>query len=153
MYKPDSLRAFLTAALPQLAVDPDKLLVFIDRGSVASTYAPGLSFEYAYQLNLVLTDFAGDPDAVMAPLCAWLRVHQPEVFPAVNFEADILSNGAVDLSITVDLTERVIVQPRADGGYDITHPPEPQPEARLEAGHWELYLKGELIAEWDQPAV
>ncbi|TWR01367.1 phage tail protein, partial [Xanthomonas vasicola] len=48
MIKPASLRAHLVAALPDLARDADRLLVFIDAGSLVSTYQPGLSFEYQY---------------------------------------------------------------------------------------------------------
>ncbi|WP_232515050.1 phage tail protein [Xanthomonas citri pv. malvacearum] len=35
-----------------------------------------------------------------------------------------LANGAMDLSIKLPLTERVVVTAK-DGGYDITHAPEP----------------------------
>ncbi|MCF5922874.1 phage tail protein, partial [Xanthomonas perforans] len=55
MIKPASLRAHLVAALPDLARDADRLLVFIDAGSLVSTVQPGLSFEYQYTLNLILT--------------------------------------------------------------------------------------------------
>lgn len=160
MFKPASLRAFLTAANPELARDPDRLLVFIDEGSLQATFAPGLSFEYAYTLNLILTDYAGHPDAVMVPLLIWLREHQPELLAnpdnrdKIGFEADLLANDAVDLSIKIPLTERVGVHPRsADTGHDIEHYPEPQLEATLQAQHWKLYLGGELIAEWDVPAM
>lgn len=157
MIKPDSLRAQLTAALPELARDPDKLLVFIDRGSLVGTYAAGLSFEYRYTLNLILTDYAGHPDAVMVPLLIWVAQHQQELLsnPArreqIAFEADLLDNHKVDLSITLPLTERVGVHAREAGGYDIQHYPEPQLEPFLPAEHWELYLKGELLATWDNP--
>ena len=40
MYKPASLRAFLTAANPELAQDPDRLVVFIDAGNLRATYEP-----------------------------------------------------------------------------------------------------------------
>lgn len=158
MYKPASLRAFLTAANPELARDPDRLVVFIDEGNLRSTYAPGLSFEYAYTLNLVFTDYAGHPDAIMAPLLDWLRVHQPELLAnfdtqhKIEFEADILANDAVDLSIKIPLTERVGTHERPGGGYDLVHYPEPQLEAQLQAQHWQIWLKDELIAEWDVPA-
>ena len=71
MIKPASLRAHLVAALPDLARDADRLLVFIDAGSLVSTFQPGLSFEYQYTLNLILTDYAGHPDSVMLPLLGW----------------------------------------------------------------------------------
>lgn len=157
MIKPDSLRAYLTDALPELQRDPDKLLVFIDRGSLVSTCAPGLSFEYRYTLNLILTDYAGHPDAVMVPLLVWLRAHQPELIanPALReqiaFEADVLDHDKVDLDLKLPLTERVGVHPRAGGGYEIEHYPEPQVEPNFPAEHWEVYLKGELVATFDSP--
>ncbi|WP_040258925.1 phage tail protein, partial [Xanthomonas citri] len=42
------------------------------------------------------------------------------------FEADILANDAVDLSIKLPLTERVVVTAKDGGGHDITHALEPQ---------------------------
>lgn len=155
MFKPDSLRAHLVAAIPELARDPDKLLVFIDDGSIVSRLAPGLSFEYRYQLQLVLTDFAAHPDSVMVPLLTWLRVQQPELLAnhanaeRIGFQADILAHDKVDLAITLPLTERVGVHARPEGGHDVQHYPEPQLEPDLTATHWQIYLKGELIAEWD----
>ena len=158
MYKPDSLRALLTAANPELARDPDRLVVFIDEGNLVATFAPGLSFEYRYVLNLVLTDYAGHPDAVMVPLLIWIQEHQSELLAnpdnrgRISFEADVLANDRVDLSIKIPLTERVGVHPRSGGGHNVQHYHEPQLETVLQAQHWQLWLKDELIAEWDVPA-
>lgn len=156
MNKPESLRAHLLAAIPELKHNPDRLLVFIDNGSLRSTAAPGLSFEYSYTLNLILTDFAGHPDAVAIPLFAWVLVNQRELMEnqergkdAIKFEADILANNKVDLSITLPLTERVIVRQQADGTLHVDHPAEPQLEPYYPAGHWQLYAEGMLLAEWD----
>lgn len=158
MLKPASLRAALAAAIPDLARDPDRLLVFIDAGSIQSTLAGGLSWEYAYTLNVILTDYAGTPDAVILPLLQWVRVNQSELLDNVDerphgitFEADILDAGSVDMSIKLKLTERVAVTVSGER-IDLTHCDEPQPEARLAAGHWQLYLRDQLLAEWDQPA-
>ena len=158
MYKPASLRAFLTAANPELAQDPDRLVVFIDAGNLRATYEPALSFEYAYVLNLVFTDYAGHPDAIMVPLLIWIQGHQSELLAnpdnrgRISFEADVLANDRVDLSIKIPLTERVGVHPRSGGGHNVQHYPEPQLETVLQAQHWQLWLKDELIAEWDVPA-
>lgn len=164
MYKPAALRAFLVAAIPELARDPDRLSIYIPQGSIVATMAPGLSFEYRYTLNVILTDFAGDPDAVMAPLVDWMRTNQPDDMAnadlaqrAIGFEADIISDAAVDLAISLSLTERAISKPRDGGGYVVTHPAEPQPEGMAEAVHWQLYARNEttddetLLAEWDSP--
>lgn len=157
MNKPESLREHLMAAVPELRHNPDRLLVFIDNGSLRSTAAPGLSFEYSYTLNLILTDFAGHPDAVAIPLFAWILTNQRELMEniergrdAIKFEADILSNKAVDLSITLPLTERVIVKLQPDGTLQVSHPAEPVvddelflvPAMRVETS------EGELLAEW-----
>lgn len=157
MNKPESLRAHLVAAIPELKRNPDRLLVFVDNGSMRSTAAPGLSFEYSYTLNLILTDFAGHPDAIAIPLFAWVLVNQRELMEnlergrdAIKFEADILDKKKVDLSITLPLTERVIVKRQADGTLQVTHPAEPVvddelflvPAMRVETPD------GELLAEW-----
>ncbi len=79
-----------------------------------------------------MTDYAGHPDGVMLPLLEWVQVNQSELLsnPArrgeIAFEADILANDAVDLSIKLPLTERVVVTAKAGGGYEMTHAPEPQ---------------------------
>lgn len=160
MNKPESLRQHLHQAIPELAKNPDRLLVFIDNGTMRSTSAPGLSFEYAYTLNLIFTDFAGHPDSIAVPLFAWLLVHQNELMAnlerakdSVKFEADILDNKKVDLSITLPLTERVIVKPQASGQLSVTHPPEPPLDGPFAASSWELYDADQnLLAAWDNPA-
>ncbi|SDS49946.1 P2 phage tail completion protein R (GpR) [Halopseudomonas litoralis] len=160
MNKPDSLREHLTRAIPELRKNPDRLLVFIDNGTMRSTAAPGLSFEYSYTLNLIFTDFAAHPDSIAVPLFAWLLDNQRELMenPArakesVQFEADILDNKKVDLSITLPLTERVIVKQQADGTLQATHPPEPQIDQPFEARRWQTTdAAGNVLAEWDSPA-
>ncbi|WP_416340110.1 phage tail protein [Pseudomonas sp. C11] len=132
MNKPNSLREHLLAADPTLAQNPERLLVFIDQGNIRATAAPGLSFEWLYTLNIIITDYAGHPDAIAIPLLAWLRRNQPDLLTniekgkdAIGFEADILGNDKVDLSITMPLTERVIVKRLPDDSLEVTHPPEP----------------------------
>lgn len=160
MNKPSALRAHLLAAVPELHKNPDRLLVFIDNGTIRSTAAPGLSFEYSYTLNIILTDYAGHPDAVAIPLLAWLLVNQPELLTnlekgktAIAFEADVLDNSKVDLSLKLPLTERVIVRKQDDGSLQVSHPNEPElfeetftlDGLRLETP------SGEVIAQWGAP--
>lgn len=145
MIKPDSLRAALTLAMPELHRSPERLLVFIDEGSIAASFAPGFSFEWRYTLNLIFTDFAGDPDAVIVPLLLWLRINQsellanPDRFGEIKFEADVLANDKLDLSIKIPLTERVGVHPVA-GGLTTLHYPEPPNDAapELPAEPWRV---------------
>jgi len=155
--KPQSLRDYLTAAIPELARDPDRLLVFIKEGNLVATFAPGLSFEYRYTLHLIVTDFASHPDAVMIPLLVWLARHQsellanPDLRERIAFDAELLANDKVDLELKLPLTERVGVHPRAGGGYDVEHYPEPELESALSATRWDVYLKDEWIGGWDVP--
>ncbi len=155
MYKPESPRAHLLTAVPELQHSPDRLLVSIDKGKLRCTAAASLSWEYDYELQVILTDFAGHPDAVMLPLFAWVRMNQSELLAnqdkaaqGIAFDADILDNSKVDLAITLPLTERVIVKRQADGTYQIEHVPEPQYTEYQEPATWQVFAGGELLAEW-----
>jgi hypothetical protein len=159
MIKPDSLRAHITATLPELRRNPEQLQIFIDSGSIVRTGTPGLSFEYRYTLTMIFTDFAAHPDSIMVPLLAWLSVHQVDLLQnfdkhgSIAFEAEMLSNDLIDLKIKLPLTESVGVHPNEAGtGYNVEHYPEPAIETGLQGGHWLVYLKGELIGEFDVPA-
>lgn len=135
MNKPASLRDAIAAALPDLAANPDKFLVFADAGAIVATGTPSLSFEYRYTLNLILTDFAGDADLVFVALIAWVQRHQSDLLNnpdkrarAITFEVDHLNNATCDLSIKLPLAETVRVTTGADGAQVITHLQEPTPE-------------------------
>ena len=131
MKKPNQLREHLLQGLPHLAKNPDRLLIFVDEGRTVNTLANGLSFEYRYTLNLIITDFSEDLAGLMVLIYAWLRLNQPELMAnldksrdSVKFVADILDNSRVDLSITLPLTERVIVK-EVDGQAVYDYPAEP----------------------------
>lgn len=163
MLKPNSLRQAITAAVPELKRDPDKLTLFVRDGKLATTGAGSLSFEYRYTLNLVVLDYASHADAVMVPLLAWLRVNQPEIADnpelrdkAVRFEVEFLNAKTVDLSVEVDLSERVIVKPREGApnkpgqAFDVKHVGEPPHLGVMPSGErWEFYLRDELLATWN----
>ncbi|WP_085598198.1 phage tail protein, partial [Pseudomonas sp. B6(2017)] len=121
--------------------NPDRLLIFIDNGKVRCTAAASLSFEYSYDLQVILTDFAGHPDSVMVPLLAWLRVNQSELLEnldksaeGIKFEADLLDKSKVDMSLSLPLTERVVVRTDDAGNVTISHPGEPQRNLDLADG-------------------
>lgn len=149
MNKLRSLREHLLASVPDLNRDPDRLLTFIDGGRIRCTGTHSLSFEYSYTLNCILTDFAGHPDGVMVSVLAWLKINQPDAADDVlQFEVDLLTGTGIDLSIKLALTERVQVLDDGAGNLRALHLDEPIPEANLAAGHWQLYVHGELAAEW-----
>lgn len=133
MLKPDLLRAALVAALPEYGTDPDRLAIFIDKGTIATRFAPpNFNFEYRYTLKIILLDYTGHVDAVMLALLRWLNVHQPDLLQrrdtadaAIAFEAEVLGGEKVDLDLTLELNEAVRLLPRDDGGLDLEHLPEP----------------------------
>jgi hypothetical protein len=139
MIKPASLRRAIVAAVPSLKRNPDKLLVFIDQGLVVATGEPSLSFEYRYVLNLVLLDFAGEPDAIMIALVAWVKEHELDLVQdptaretGMTFEVDQLDHETCDLSIKVRLSESVVVTQNPDGSRTVEHAPEPSPAWPIE---------------------
>lgn len=161
MYKPSSLRRHLTAAVPELARDPDKLSLLVKGGQVVCAGPTTLSFEYRYTLQLVVLDYAGHADAIVLPVLVWLRTHEPEVFDntdlrerAVRFDAEYNNSQTIDLLVELQLTECVRVAPPADDGasgrFQIDHLGEPVPPGAIAtAEHWSFWLKDELLAEWD----
>lgn len=159
MNKPNSLREHLLAAVPGLKPNPDRLLMFIDSGNVRCTAAVSLSFEYTYTLQIILTDFAGHPDSVMLPILGWLRVNQSELLAnldkskeGLKFEADVLDHSKVDLSITLPLTERVVVKRLEGGAFDVSHPPESGYTEYQEHGEITMLTDGVPLASWQPPA-
>lgn len=158
MYKPNSLKAHLIAAIPDLQRDPDKVVVFADEGNLIATGTGSLSFLYQYKLNAIITDYSGDPDAIMVPLLAWVAIHQVGLLgnpeqrkTGIGFEVDFNNHETMDLAITLALTERVIVKPGDAGRLDVRHPAEPQPTPDYADPFWKLYAGGALIAEWHTP--
>ncbi|EFD1681336.1 phage baseplate assembly protein V [Escherichia coli] len=78
MNKPQSLRHALNKAVPYVRNNPDKLHLFVDNGSLVATGASSMSWEYRYTLNVVIEDFSGDQNLLMAPVLLWLRDNQPD---------------------------------------------------------------------------
>ena len=157
MKKLESLRNHLLNAVKELQRDPERLLIFTEKGNVRCTSANGLSFEYVYDLNFILTEYAGDLDAVMIPLLDWVRVNQHELMAnlekskeAFKFETVVLDNGTVDLSLTFPVTERVIVKRDDDGTLSVSFPDEPQYNKALPTQLFKMIdsKTGQTLAEW-----
>ena len=132
MRKPAELRDWLLASVRDLKKNPEKLQIFIDRGNLQARLQTSLHFEYQYTLNLIITDLADHTDTVLVPLLAWVKHAQPEMpDDAIQFEADIIDHRKIDMSITLPLTERVLVNSTAEGNYTTEHLGEPIPEWNL----------------------
>lgn len=134
MNKPQSLRAALEDALPDLKRDPERLLVFVNKGKIVSTAINNLSFEYRFDVELLFTDFAAHIDNIIVPIMDWCKTNEPDVFAAwrntgagIEFQAELLDDNKADIAITIPLTEAVLVHP-VEGGYTTEHLGEPSPQ-------------------------
>jgi hypothetical protein len=129
MNKPTSLRDFLIKSVAHLRKNPEQLHMFVDSGNLAGRLENGICYQNAYKLNILVLDLTENPASIFVPLLAWVRENQVDIRPdSISYEADILSNNAVDLSITLPLTENVVVNIDNDGKYSLTYPPEPRPD-------------------------
>ena len=151
MLKPQQIRQMLADSVPLLKRNPDSLNMFIDSGRIASTLASSLSFEYQYQLNLVVTDYGDSLDLLIVPLLAWLRENQPDIMATeekrrtgFTFKADVISDTLCDISIDLQLTERVIVK-QEGGALHVNHIGE-NPLSDNDSRPMQLYARGELVS-------
>ncbi|EMB4111291.1 phage tail protein [Serratia nevei] len=158
MLKPQQLRAELTSCLPWLQRSPESLKVRVLQGSVAATLATSLSHEYRYTLNLLFLDYADDLDLIMVPIQAWLRENQPDIMATeekrrtgCTFETDFNNDGSYDFSVSLQLTERVLVKEQGDGALHVEHLPEP-PLPEDVTRPMQLFVHGELVSEWHERA-
>lgn len=131
MKKPDLLRAALSR-LPELARDPGRLAMWVDKGTIRAPMTCQRGFSWDYELNAIVTDCATDPAAIFFIIADWLRIQQPDVLApgkegAFTFEADILDDKSFDIHIVLQLTETVRAIPRDDGGVDLQTTAEPDP--------------------------
>ena len=93
----------------------------------------------------------------MLPILGWLSVHQTDLLEnldkvknGIQFEADILDKHKVDLSITLALTERVVVGKDEQGLTTVRHPNEPQYVASYLDPNWKPGAQGNT-SEWMVP--
>lgn len=161
MRKPDSLRKWLTASLPEYKTHPDRMQIYIDAGRIAARRSGTPSFSYRYTVKIGLWDYAGDADRIIIPLLAWIEREQPQLLRREDqepfaFEAELLDSETSDILISLDLTENVLVIPSEDAsGYHIDHPPEPALPAifpGVSARLWQGFGNADLLAETADPA-
>lgn len=112
MEKPNSLRAALTAAAPDLARDPERLTMWVEEGRIRSPMVENRGFAWEYTLNITVTDLILHPSVLFLAINDWLRAAQPDLLtPASSagyrFDADIIDPQTVDLHIKLRLTENV----------------------------------------------
>lgn len=140
MKKLTDLRAHLLANVPNLKRNPDKLLTFIEDGSIEFWEGPNLSHLYSFPVQLIITDYSGPVDDIILPVLSWLKIREPGHDPknTLRFEAELLKNNSYDIAITVQVTERVIVK-ATDAGLDVEHIL-PEPPMEMDATEWQIIM-------------
>jgi hypothetical protein len=136
MNKPGRFRNALLAGLPELASDPQRLSIFVEKGKLVANGTEGAGWTYSYQLTAVLQDFAGDMDALAKVVIMWVAIEQPDMLKnpmqaerGIRFECELMTAELADVSIEIDLTEAVYAS--SEGAFD--HPAEPSADP---TGSW-----------------
>ncbi len=139
MRKLVDLRNHILANVPELQQRPEKLLTFIEDGNIEYWQGTNLSHNYTLPVRIIVTDYCGDIDQLIVPILSWLSYREPGLEPknTIRFEAEMLSNDSFDLSVTVNITERVIVTATQDGLQTEHVLPEPPMEMDPDA-QWEI---------------
>lgn len=131
MQKIDTLRAAITAALPELQRNPDRLLIWIERGSAQCRSTKTEAFGFSYQANVVVTEMATDISVLALAVFRWMRVNQPELLTpgrdGFAFDVDILDNSCADVQLQIQLDENVTVSQGENGSVNLAYLPEPDP--------------------------
>ncbi|MEH3407107.1 phage tail protein [Enterobacter quasiroggenkampii] len=154
MHKLKSLRQALIDAIPQLNANPERLQMSVGSGNIDARLASSLSFEKRYVLNAKVSGFTGDSEGFFVPVLAWLRENQPDIFTlddgrknGYTFAIVLNDDATMDISISMQLTERILVS-EEQGILHTTYSPEPplpEPVTRPKA----LYINGELVSQWE----
>ena len=154
MHKLKSLRQALIDAIPQLNANPERLQMSVGGGNIDARQASSLSFEKRYALNVKVSGFTGDSEGFFVPVLAWLRENQPDIFTldegrknGYTFAIVLNDDDTMDITISVQLTERILVS-LEQGALHATYSPEPplpEPVTRPKA----LYVNGELVSQWE----
>ncbi len=146
MLKPDRLRQRLEQTIPDFKTNPDKLILQFDNGSIHATGATSHSFEYHYNLEVIVTDFPHHPDVLMVPVMEFIRIEQVELLRnpdnrgKIQFELDRNNNKTYDIYLNIPLTEKVIVSEN-EGDYTVKHGTEPQLTDHLPIKGLKVYLQ------------
>lgn len=137
MNKLNDLRNYLQKQIPQLARNPDQLLMFIENGKIRfhKSYPQNYSHRYTMPISIIITDWQGSIDEVVIALCQWLSVREPGFDPeeTLSFECEATAQDKMDIMFTVQVSERVIVTFDAETQTQTISHVLPEPELEMAA--------------------
>ena len=152
MIKPERLRHIITQSVPYFANNPEQLQLFYANGNIYTTGASSLSYQYHYDLEIIVTDFPDHPDLLFVPIMEFVREQQAELLynpdsqQKIKFEIDPNNHKSYDIYVKIPLTERVIVRQEGDE-YQVHHAAEPQPTDWQPIEKLTIFVKGEKVYE------
>lgn len=148
MLKVNLLREMLVKCAPQFKQDPKGLEVYTTRGTIQSTGVPAIGWSIEYEINVFVTDFAGELNHLILAILLWAQQYQSDLLfnedkqkNGIRFDADILDNDTIDALFTIKASESTYT--RFDDGnvvfdtpLDPFKPDQQLPEwtARVESG-------------------
>ncbi|TVZ39378.1 tail completion protein R (GpR) [Alteromonadaceae bacterium 2753L.S.0a.02] len=105
------LHAYLLLRVPKLSRNPEQLLMFVENGKIEFHSGANYSHTYIMPLRVVITDWRGTLDELTLPILEWLSVREPGFNPdtVLSFDSQIIDHETLDISYTLNITERVIV--------------------------------------------
>lgn len=149
MKKPALLRAAITALLPDLARNPDKLAMWVETGRTRATGNSQRGFAWEYNLTVVVEDFTLPPETLFFIVVDWLRTQQPDLLAALSegfpFEVDVIDDKTSDVKITLPLREVVTATPANGGGWQLEVQAEPvlfPDETEIGPGITSIWVRG-----------
>jgi hypothetical protein len=123
MKKPGLLREAIAALIPETARDPDRLAMWVERGTVRATGNRQRGFSWEYDLIVVAENYTGDPAQLFFVVVDWLRFQQPDLLkangPGFPFEVDVIDVSTVDVTMTLPLRE-VVTAAQVSGEWQLT---------------------------------
>lgn len=124
MKKPALLRAAIAALMPELARDPDRLAMWVERGQVRAPGNRQHGFSWEYELILYAENFTRDPAMLFFIVVEWLRTQQPDLLAAnaqgFPFEVDVIDDKTADIKITLPLREVITASDQGAGQWELT---------------------------------
>ncbi|MDE8034647.1 phage tail protein [Actinobacillus equuli subsp. haemolyticus] len=146
MIKPDRLRERLTQTIELFDINPEKLVLQFDNGTIKCVSDKSPSFEYHYDLLVSVIDFPLHPDVLFVPVIEFVRTEQDELVlnptktEKIKFDIIRNNNKTYDIYISIPLTERVIA--KTDGNsYQIYHGNEPKMTENNYINKLKVYLR------------
>lgn len=89
-----------------LGLDPSKVFVWADGGSLCFYQGTDDSFLLDYKANLTLSDFGGNPAHLFWLVSKWVKRHMPNASEgSIKFDYELLSSDRKNIYITVPVRD------------------------------------------------